>query len=621
MAIATFKYKNSTKQSFSEGATVLNLNYSITPKVLEMHELLRQNSSMNLEAIISSTNKVQRYIYNNRKQTHDPNWEVLLLAQRKWLAIRLILEQMGEQSDQKSERLRLSILESLELADVRDMVPMAEKLPNYRTAEEYLNVLRTDPARATSNTEVAELFFKNTSRKHFNQTIYSLALSSTIRQWVTMQRLYGWVILDKDFEGTCAKFCSEEDLNYSRSILEKMFEQSIDNSSTDIESVNEAYADYVSAINKIYPDPRNDPAVFKNKFVIAGNTIDYEKSSDEYKNAYQTYSRRYDLVFSQPHGLLMGTSSFINQMGSKRSPTDVRIFSQDGETKYEWKMHPNVQVYTINNAILELFNGIYRQLEQTHKLKRDIDQQSEDSGGQIKITSDFADQFQFFPIAKALLIRPDYAFLMNEVFDKYTRIRPEVITKWTLNGISIALGVAAVAFLLPFTPAIIPSTMFLLSGAASIAGVGAAAMHLQQSNILAKRVESSLFSDSLGTNFSAFQNARKEYYKARRDLYITAGITALEAAAFARTGWHIYKTGKGVNILKNMETVKQGYVSFPNAFKYFKNCSSPYCRKFLQTIPLITENADGNNTISLLGKLNKATNLEDFENIVKNSMV
>ena len=63
----------------------------------------------------------------------------------------------------------------------------------------------------------------------------------------------------------------------------------------------------------------------RKKYIVAGNTIDYENSSQEYKNTYRLYSRRYDLVFGEPHGLLMGTEVFLQQMGEKRKPEDVFI--------------------------------------------------------------------------------------------------------------------------------------------------------------------------------------------------------------------------------------------------------------------------------------------------------
>ena len=170
-ALVEFNYKEDG-ETLTHSATVVNLNYNVQPKVLEMHELLRQNSTADLAGIIDSTAKVQHYLHSNRNRQHDANWQVLLLAQRKWLAIRLILEDMGQQDNERAEKLRLGILTSLEIADIRDMLPLAEKVANYQSAEDYLTALRRNPVGTANNSALKELFLQC----YFQQALQSFAL-------------------------------------------------------------------------------------------------------------------------------------------------------------------------------------------------------------------------------------------------------------------------------------------------------------------------------------------------------------------------------------------------------------------------------------------------------------
>ena len=87
----------------------------------------------------------------------------------------MILEDMGRQQDNKAEQLRVGILTSLEMADVRDMLPLAEKLAEYRSAADYINELRRNPVSTVNDNVARELFFSATSHKHF------IVLSTTRR--------------------------------------------------------------------------------------------------------------------------------------------------------------------------------------------------------------------------------------------------------------------------------------------------------------------------------------------------------------------------------------------------------------------------------------------------------
>ena len=629
-ALVEFNYKEGG-ETLTESATVVNLNYHVMPKVLEMHELLRQNSTADLAGIIDSTDKVQHYLHSNRNRKHNANWQVLLLAQRKWLAIRLILGDMGQQDNERAEKLRLGILTSLEVADIRDMLPLAEKVAHYQSAEDYLAVLRRNPVTTANNSALKELFYSATSNKHFNRLIYHIAISSTARQWFGSRNLYPWIDNMHDLSTACSQLCPPQERTQVLNVIAKTREQSDSITPVDIGDVQEAWRNYVATINKIYPDSTRATAAFKKKFVVAGNTIDFDNSSQEFKNAYNLYSRRFDLVFSEPHGLILGTDSFRHTMGDKRKPDNVYILkSPTGELTYDWKKHPPVYQDTIDAGLDEMLNSIYLQGEQLHQLAKKMHQHDSNAEQQLKVTSDFADHFQILPLAKALLIRPDYAPLMNDVFDKYTRFRPVgFFNKWVLGvGITLGAAIASLALAIPTlgtslvavipllsTPAL--STILLATGTA--AGLISSAAQYQHSRVVQQRAESSLFADNFGTNFEEYHRARQTYLSARRDLYLTAALTTVEAAAFVRLALHFGKATRQITSMKAF-LGESAVGQYNDVFKQLKYCSSKYCRKFIESVPLLTANQNEMSDITSILDILKSNsnNLDSFKTAIKN---
>ena len=631
-AIVQFSHKEGGK-TFTEAATVVNLNYNVMPKVLEMHELLRQNSTIDLAGIIDSTDKVQHYLHSNRNRQRDANWQVLLLAQRKWLAIRLILEDMGQQDNERAEKLRLGILTSLEVADIRDMLPLAEKVVNYQSAADYVAALRRNPVTTANNSALKELFYSATSNKHFNRLIYHIAIASVAQQWFGSRNLYPWVSSDHDLSATCSQLCPPQERAQVLNVIAKTQEQSGNVTAVAISDVQEAWRSYVGTVNEIYPDAtQGATAAFKKKYVVAGNTIDFDNSSQKFKNAYNIYSRRYDLVFSEPHGLIMGTSSFRKTMGDKRKPDNVHIFksTSTGELTYDWKMHPPVYQDTIDAGLGEMINGIYLQGEQLHKLAQKIHQHDPNAEQQQKVTSDFADHFQILPLAKALLIRPDYAHVMNGVFDKYTRFRPVgFFNKWVLGvGITLGAAIASLALAIPtlgtsLVGAIpllsMPALTTILLATGTTAGLISSAAQYQHSRVIQQRAESSLFADNFGTNFEEYHRARQAYLSARRDLYLTSALTAVDAAAFVRVGLHVGKATRQITSMKQF-LGESAAGQYNDVFKQLRYCSSKYCRKFIASVPLLTANQDELHDVTNILDLLKSNsgNLDNFKTAIKN---
>ncbi len=601
-----FDYKGGGR-TFTEGATIVNLNYNVTPAVLELHELLRQNSTDNPAAIISSTDKVQQYLHRNHKRAHDANWQVLLLAQRKWLAIRLILENMGRQQDDKAEQLRAGILTSLELADVRDMLPMTEKLAEYGSAADYLDALRRNPATTVNDAAAKELFFSATSHQHFNRLVYRTGIAAAAQQWFSSRQLYNWISSMHDFSNACTQFCPAQERAQVTEMVTKIQEQYDKLAPLSRQDVHDTWMTYVSAINKIYPSPHQAPAAFKKKYVgVVGNKLDFDNSSQAYKIAYQAYSRRYDLVFAEPHGLLMGTEVFIQQVEEKRKPDDVHIASHDGKLQYDWKMHPHVQFATIDTAIGEMLDGIYLQAKQLHNIAKKIHKHGPNASQQAKLTSDFAEHYQILPLAKALLVRPDYANLMNGVFSKYTRFRPVgFFNKWVLGAVTVAATVAGLV--LSFStlgaslalPAILPSTLYAI-GAAT--GLLSSAAQYHHGRVVQQRAESSLFADNFGTNFEEYYRARQQYLQARRDLYITAAFTAFDAAEYVRAAYRLGHVKKQIASMTKALGSRAKADEYKDVFLKLKHCSSGYCRKFIQSIPMLTYKSEMIEDAAQLGK-------------------
>ena len=630
-ALVQFNYKEGG-ETLTESATVVNLNYNIMPKVLEMHELLRQNSTVDLAGIIDSTDKVQHFLHSNRNRQHDANWQVLLLAQRKWLAIRLILEDMGQQDNERAEKLRLGILTSLEIADIRDMLPLAETIANYQSTADYLAALRRNPVTTANNSALKELYYSATSNKHFNRLIYHVAIASVARQWFGSRNLYPWIGSGHDLSTACGQLCPPQEQAQVLNVIAKTREQSASMTPVTVGDVHEAWRSYVATINEIYPDPtQGAAAVFKKKFVVAGNTIDFNNSSQKFKNTYQLYSRRYDLIFSEPHGLIMGSDSFRQAMGDKRKPDNVHIFkSPTGELAYDWKMHPPVYQDTIDAGIGEMINGVYLQGEQLHKLAQKIHQHDANAEQQLKVTSDFADHFQILPIAKALLIRPDYAHLMNGVFDKYTRFRPVgFFNKWVLGiGVTLGAAIASLALAIPTLGTSLVAAIPLLSapaltgillGTGAAAGLISSAAQYQHSRVVQQRAESSLFADNFGTNLEEYYRARQAYLSARRDLHLTAALTAVEAAAFVRIALHFGKATRQIVSMKQF-LGESAAGQYNDVFRQLRYCSSKYCRKFIESVPLLTANQDDIRDVThILDTLKSSSgNLDNFKTAIKN---
>ena len=620
-ARATFRYPDDNNRVFNETATIVNLNYNVVPEVLELQELLRQNSVFDLAGIVNSTDKVQSYLHANSKRAHDANWQVLLLAQRKWLAIRMILADMGTQQDDKAEQLRIAILNSLEIADVRDMLPMAEKLANYGSAADYINALRHNPAATVNDNAVRELFFGATSHKHFNRLIYHTAITATTRQWFSNRKLYNWISSGHSISYACNQHCPEQEKAQVQEMIANAQEKHAELLPFTRQAVHDAWMIYVSALNKIYPDATQAPAAFRKKYVVAGNAVDYENSSQEYKNAYQHYARRYDLVFGEPHGLLMGTEIFLQQMGDKRKPDDVNIISRNGELQYDWKMHPHVQYATVDTALNEMLDGIYQQAVQLHKLAQKIHHHEANSDQQVKVTSDFAEHYQILPLAKALLIRPDYAYRMLDVYNKFTRFRPvEFLRDWGLMAVSLAATVAGLALSIPTLGASIaipalPTILFATGGAT---GLLSSAAQYQYGRIVQQRAESSLFADNLGTNFEEYRLARQTYHKARRALYFDAALTVFDAAAFVKLLYHTLKSRQQIKAMTKM--LGDSASEYSEVFASLRYCSSPYCRKFMHSLPIITNNPNNAQDLAaILTRLRSKTgSLDDFKTAIKN---
>ena len=395
-------------------------------------------------------------------------------------------------------------------------------------------------------------------------------------------------------------------------------EQSAGVTPVSIGDVQEAWRSYVATINKIYPDSTRAVAAFKKKYVVAGNTIDFDNSSQEFKNAYNLYSRRFDLVFSEPHGLILGTESFRSTVGDKRKHDNVYILkAPTGELTYDWKKHPPVYQDTIDAGLGEMLNSVYQQGEQLHKLAQKIHKHAPNAEQQVKITSDFADHFQILPLAKALLIRPDYAHLMNDVFNKYTRFRPVgFFNKWILGvGVTLGAAIASIALAIPSLGTSLVAAIPLLStpalttillGTGTAAGLISSAAQYQHSRVVQQRAESSLFADNFGTNFEEYHQARQSYLSARRHLYLTAALTTVEAAAFVRVALHF---GKATRQIINMKKFLGGSAAqqYDNVFEHLRFCSSKYCRKFIASVPLLTSNTDEVGDVQkILSKLNTA---------------
>ena len=291
--------------------------------------------------------------------------------------------------------------------------------------------------------------------------------------------------------------------------------------------------------------------------------------------------------------------------------------SRNGELQYDWKMHPHVQFATVDTAIGEMLDGIYLQAEQLHKIAKKIHQHEPNASQQIKLTSDFVEHYQILPIAKALLVRPDYAQRMNEVFDKYTRFRPVgFFNKWVLGAVTVAATVAGLALSIPTlgTSLALPSLPSILFATGAATGFISSAAQFQHGRVVQQRAENSLFADNLGTNFEEYHLVRQQYLQARRDLYITAAFTVLDAAQFVRTA---YLVGTSMRQIKSIESVLSTAAvdKYRGVFKQLRYCSAPSCRKFIQSVPMLVDKGTSAdiNLIKILQNLKKASGSSEFK--------
>lgn len=637
LAVAVrFKYKQPVDGAvdFNINNTVVNLDYNVVPRLNEMLEVLQQNSVDNYQGVVESTDMVQEYLYRNRDRAeNDGEWQLLKVAQRKWLAIRMVLLLMGKNINKKAEKLRLHILESLELANLHQLYPLAKKITSYTNAGDYINEMTHNPEKSVSD---GNEWLKGNSHKHFNEMIYRLAIEAGLRQWYFSKRVYHELLKEVEYdryiveygEGRdsvplCASHCSASDRDYiinKRKELTKAYQHLAPIGKMEI---HELFLSYVEAINAVYPDPHiGASAEFKRtlKLQLWQESLDYANSSEAYKSLYESYSRRYDLVFSEPHGLLLGADAIQRQVEAKRQPDDVNIIKVDGKTNYDWKMHSSPDIITMAKATKQMLDGIYRAIEELTKIKNRIDKASVQE--QIKITSDLGDQFHVAPIAQALLIRPDYAYLMKDILDKYSRVRAETVVRHVVYGVAIAATLAGGALLVAsFASLASAGVVSAVFAGATVADLLSASINFAQARGVRHRIERALFSDSLGTNIEVYHQSRQHYYKIQRDLYWSAGFAAIDMAGFVSTGFKFLKTRSQLNnLIETWGTLKIG--KYDNVITNLKRCSTPYCRRLLRFSPVLTGgNADelakifkSLNGIKDLGKFKEQIELIWFTN-------
>ena len=625
-----FKYKKPVDGAvdFNINNTVVNLDYNVIPRLNEMLEVLQQNSTDNYQGIVDSTDMVQEYLYRNRDRAeNDGEWQLLKVAQRKWLAIRMILLLMGENINKKAEKLRLHILESLELANLHQLYPLAKKITSYTSASDYINEMTNNPEKSLSD---GKDWLKGNSHKHFNEMIYRLAIEAGLRQWYFSKRVYHELLKEVEYdryiveynEGQdsvplCASHCSSTDRDYiinKRKELTKDYQHLAPIGKMEI---HELFLSYVEAINTVYPDPHiGANAKFKRTFKLEiwKESLDYANSSDAYKSLYESYSRRYDLVFSEPHGLLLGADAIQRQVEAKRQPDDVNIITVDGKTNYDWKMHSSPDIITMARAAKQMLDGIYGAIEELTKIKNRIDTASVQE--QIKITSDLGDQFHVAPIAQALLIRPDYTYLMKDILHKYSRVRATTVVRHVVYGIAIAATLAGGALLVAsFASLASAGVVSAVFAGATVGDLLSASINFAQARGVRHRIERALFSDSLGTNIEVYHQKRQHYYKIQRDLYWSAGFAAIDMAGFVSTGFKFLKTRRQLTNLT--EVWKElGIGKYQNVIANLKRCSTPYCRRLLRFSPVLT-GGDPTELHNIFKRLNDLKDIGKFKDEIE----
>ena len=620
-----FNRKSNPDDIFTIMASVLGLTYEVKPHTDEMLEKLAVNSVHDLQAVVNSTDAVQRYIHLNNSSRHNSNWDVLLLAQRKWLAIRSILEKLKLQRNKKAEQIRLLLLDALELADFRDMLPLAKSLTKYKTAKEFLYDIDHNPQKTVKDKNVSDAYFSETSADGYNELVFGLSLGNIIKQWVSSEFYYNWVIKTVSIAELCQSICSLQDRERVDRLLEEVREDFADIIPTDRYRLHEIFSHYIEAINKIYPDPRTAPAAYKKSLLFVGNTIDYENSSEAFKRAYQNYSTRYDLMFSEPHGLLLGSELIIKEIGKKKKPTDVRVFGTDAGKTYDWEMHHNIQISTVDEAITSKMEGIHQQFRETINIKNKIDSAKSDYEAGISAGVRFFETHQNFPIAKALLIRPDYTPTVEKIIQKHAKVKTATILEHALLAAAIGTTVAAAAISYKFTSLPFSKMLgFVLYSVSVATDLASASVSFLNKKTMSRRIEGAFFSDTLGSDINEYLRVRKEIGNFKTILYIELGLSAVDFVGFFDTFRDIFVVGK--KAIKALDSIEKGVVSSSQELvNNIRNCSTKYCKNFLRGLPFIADQkargvldeAAIKELSQLMEQIKSATRLDEFEDVIR----
>lgn len=613
MIVAAVRLRTKSDMYDVRMLSVLGLTYDMKPKMQEMLEKLNVNTVHDYRLIVETTDAVQKYIFANKHRQHDQNWETLLLAQRKWLAIRLILKQLPHQTGDKSERIRQILLNALEVSDFRDALPLTSTLINYSSASDYLEALAKTPAKLMKSGEVKESYFAKDSS--INSIAYALALESIVSQWKASEILYNWVIQDKSIFVTCTSTCTdklEQDVNKIATAVTQDY-QGI--KSLDKYQLHATISEYIEAINKIYPDPRTDAASFKGRFIFS-DVIDYDNSSDAFKMAYQRYSQRYDLIFGEPHGALMATKVLIDAMGKKRSPSDLPVMNSDAGMTYDWKMHSNVQISVIDAAIKSMFNGLHQQFVEVVKLHKKM----ANNANAADVLLEFLRLHHALPIAKALLIRPDYAVQLAAVLPDYQRKTFAEKAEDALLYASIVTTVAAIVVASRFVN--FPRSQLLgtaMFGAGLVSDVSSTLTRYFRKRTNERRLEGALFADMFGNDMQEYMRARQQLGSFKRDLYIGLGLSSVDFIGVVKGMRMMFTSTRALAALQEISGVSKLNPQLTNAVR---NCSTRYCRNFVHGLPFIARQS-GNDLIDqkalddLVSQLKTVRNLDDFDTVIK----
>ncbi|MDE3268928.1 MAG: hypothetical protein OYH77_01430, partial [Pseudomonadota bacterium] len=581
MIVAAVKLATKSNQSDVRLVSVLGLTYEVQPPTQEMLDKLSINTVHDYGFIVETTDAVQKYIFANKHRQHDANWQTLLLAQRKWLAIRLILKNLPTQTQDKAEHARQLILNALEVADFRDAMPLALNLTHYAKASDYLKALANNPSQTVEKGEAKEQYFTKTT--NINSIAFDLAFASLVRQWAISTLLYNWIPRETTVVVLCKlqKRCPDELIAAFDKIVEDVISQKYEElKSLDRHQLHSIITAYIEAVNKIYPDPRTAAAAFKGKWIFS-DTIDYDNSSDEFKMAYQRYSQRYDMIFSEPHGALLATKAFIDAMGKKRTPADLPISNSATGLTYDWKMHNNVQISVLDNALQEMHEGFNRQLLDLIGMHNKIANKSNAD----EMLLEFFDFHHTIPIAKALLVRPDLAHQVAAVLPRAARKTVAEHVESVLVYASIATTVAAMIVASKFANfphSKIMGTALFASGVAADVSSTLARYYRQRTED--RRLDGALFADLFGNDMQEYMQVRKQLGALKRDLYIGLGLSSVDFVGMVKGLRMLHASNKAIEALGKFGKVPPGVA---NAMR---DCSTPYCRNFVQGLTFLQDN-------------------------------